>query len=90
LVFCPKKRVCIGNNCDFYFFEVDLRAKSKAWFKQRKSSKDIMGIGRKQIGIMVLVIATLCSCSNETVEQDVPMLNRIVEVSIDGLSLIHI
>lgn len=40
----------------------------------------------KQIGILVLVLTALCSCTNETVEQDVLMLKRIVEVSVDGSS----
>jgi len=40
----------------------------------------------KNIGILVLVLTTLVSCTNETVEQDVPMLKRIVEVSVDGSS----
>jgi len=38
----------------------------------------------KNIGILVLVITTLSSCTSETVEQDVPMLKKIVEVSVDG------
>ena len=38
----------------------------------------------KNIGILVLVLTALCSCTNEAVEQNVPMLKRIVEVSVDG------
>lgn len=40
----------------------------------------------KHIGILVLVLITLCACTNEPVDQDVPMLKRIVEVSVDGSS----
>lgn len=37
------------------------------------------------VGILVVVLMTLCSCTTETIEQ-VPMLKRIVEVSVDGTS----
>ena len=37
------------------------------------------------VGILLVVIVTLCSCSNETIEQ-LPMLKRIVEISDDGSS----
>lgn len=37
------------------------------------------------VGILVVVLITLCSCTTETIEQ-VPMLKRIVEVSVDGSS----
>ena len=37
------------------------------------------------VGILVIVLITLCSCTTETIEQ-APMLKRIVEVSVDGSS----
>jgi len=40
----------------------------------------------RNIGILVLVLTTLISCTTETVEQEVPLLKRILEVSVDGSS----
>jgi hypothetical protein len=40
----------------------------------------------KQIGILIVVLTTLCACTNEPIEQEVSMLKRIVEVSVDGSS----
>jgi hypothetical protein len=37
------------------------------------------------VGILIVVLITLCSCTTETIEQ-APMLKRIVEVSVDGSS----
>jgi len=41
--------------------------------------------GNKIMGIVVVVLMTLCSCSNENIDQ-APLLKKIVEVSIDGSS----
>lgn len=37
------------------------------------------------VGVLVVVLVTLCSCTTETIEQT-PMLKRIVEVLVDGSS----
>src|SRR6476660_6192025 len=37
------------------------------------------------VGIVVVLLMTLCSCTNELIEQ-VSMLKKIVEVSVDGSS----
>jgi hypothetical protein len=40
---------------------------------------------KKIVGILVVILVTLCSCTNETVNQDqVLLLKKIVEVSVDG------
>ncbi len=44
-----------------------------------------MKLIKNTVGILLVVLVTLCSCTNETIEQ-LPMLKRIVEVSEDGSS----
>ncbi len=44
-----------------------------------------MKISKELVGILVVVLIMLCSCTSETIEQ-VPMLKKIVEVSVDGSS----
>ena len=42
---------------------------------------------KKIVGILVVILITLCSCTNESVDQDkVLLLKKIVEVSVDGSS----
>jgi hypothetical protein len=42
---------------------------------------------KKIVAILVVILITLCSCTNETVDQDqVLLLKKIVEVSVDGSS----
>jgi hypothetical protein len=44
---------------------------------------------KKNIIILVVILGTLCSCTNEAVDQiPVPMLKKIIETSVDGSSTI--
>lgn len=40
----------------------------------------------KQVGFLIVVLTTLCACTNESVDPEISMLKRIVEVAIDGSS----
>ena len=59
-------------------FESHFQKRRNRFYVFMKKIKEI-------VGILVIVLITLCSCTTETIEQ-APMLKRIVEVSVDGSS----